>query len=97
MGEHLVIFLVGIDKAGVTGVPEQVPLAVGDIFVKRGSNNGRADITRTTANESWLSNLTQFIGILEVLKTAQRLIFIGAPAVKVGLCASTLGTSKAFG
>ena len=81
LAEHLAIFLVGIDEAGVARVPEQVPLAVGDIFVKRGSNNGRANVSRSTADEGWLRNLIQFVGILEVLQAPKRLVFIGSPAI----------------
>ena len=35
-GEHLTILLVSIDKAGMAGVPEQMPLALRDILVERG-------------------------------------------------------------
>ena len=34
VGEHLTILIVSIDKAGVAGMPEQMPLTVGYILVE---------------------------------------------------------------
>ena len=56
-GEHLTILLVSINKTGVTGVAEQMPLALRDILVKRGGNNGGTDVTRAAADECGLFDL----------------------------------------
>ena len=95
-GEHLAILLVSIDKAGMAGVPEQMPLAVWDVFIERSSDNGGADVAGAAADKSWLRDLAQFIRVLKVLQTAERLILIGAPAIEVGFRAGTLRTADAF-
>ena len=56
-GEHLTILLVSIDKAGMAGVPEQMPLALRDILVERGSHNGSADVAGATADKGRLRDL----------------------------------------
>ena len=48
-GKHLAIFLMGINEASVAAMPEQMPLAVRDVLVKRGSHNGSADVECTAA------------------------------------------------
>ena len=57
MGEYLAILLVGIDKACVARVAEQVPLAVGDMLVERGGYNGGTDVACTTTDKCGLRNL----------------------------------------
>ena len=57
-GEHLAILLVGINKARVTGVAEQMPLTVRYILVKRGRHNGGTDVACTTTDEGRLRDLT---------------------------------------
>ena len=78
--ENLTILIVSIDKASVAGMSEQMPLAVGYILVKRGSDNRCADVTRATAYKDWQRDLTKSVGILKVLQTAKRLILIGPPS-----------------
>ena len=95
-GEHLTILHVSIDKTGMTGMPEQMPLAVWNIFIERCCHNRRADIARATTDKCRLGNLTQSIRILEVLQAAERLIFIRSPAIEVGFCAGALRTTDAF-
>lgn len=96
-GKNLTILIVSIDKASVAGISEQMPLAVGDILVKRGSDNGCADVARATAYKDWQRDLAKSVGILKVLQTAKRLIFIGTPSIEIGLCARTFWTSYTFG
>ncbi|MBP5508843.1 MAG: hypothetical protein J6Y23_13545 [Prevotella sp.] len=50
-GEYLTILIVGINKAGVAGMSEQMPLAVGYVLVKRGCNNGCADVACAAADK----------------------------------------------
>lgn len=95
-GEHLTILHVSIDKTGMTGMPEQMPSTVGNMFIERGCHNRRADIARATTDKCRLGNLTQSIRILKVLQAAERLIFIRSPAIEVGFCAGALRTTDAF-
>lgn len=78
--EHLAILLVSIDKAGMAGVPEQMPLAVWDVFIERSSDNGGADVAGAAADKGRLRDLAQFIRVLKVLQATERLILIGPPA-----------------
>ena len=80
----------------MTGVPEQVPLAVGNMFIERGCNDGGADVARAAADKCRLGNLTQFIRVLKVFQAAERLILIGTPAIKVGFRARTLRAPDAL-
>ena len=82
-GEHLTILLVSINKAGMAGVPEQMPSAVRDILVERGSNNRSADVARTATDKCWLGNPPQFLRVLKVFQATKRLILIGAPSIEV--------------
>ena len=97
VGEHLTILIVSIDKASVAGIPEQVPLTVGYILVKRGGDNRCADVARATAYKHRQSDLAKLVGILEVLQTAKRLVLIGTPAIEIGLRARTFRASDTFG
>ena len=83
-GEHLAILFVSIDKAGVAGMSEQMPLAVGYVLVERGCHNGCADVARATTDKDGQSNLAKLVGVLEILQTAKWLILIE--------CSSTLMT-----
>ena len=96
-GEYLTILIVSIDKAGVSGIPEQMPLTVGYILVKRGGDYWCADVARATAYKDRQRDLTKSVGILKVLQTAKRLILIGPPSIEIGLCARTFWASDTFG
>ena len=63
--------LVGLfDEAGVTGSFEDLPAAVGDVLVERGSHHRGADISGATANQAGLLNLVEAVGVLEIGQVA---------------------------
>ena len=86
-GEHLAILFVSIDKAGVAGMSEQMPLAVRYVLVERGCHNGCADVARATTDKDGQGDLAKLVGVLEILQTAKWLILIRAPAIEIGFCA----------
>ena len=69
VGEHLAILFVGIYEAHVTGMAEQMPLAVRNVFINRGSNNWGADVLRTTTDQCGQGYLAQLVCVFKVLQT----------------------------
>ena len=73
-----------------------MPLTIRYVFVKRGGDNGGADVACTAADECRLGDLIQSVSVLEVLQTTKGLILIGPPTIEVGFCAGTFRTFDAL-
>ena len=59
--------LVGLfDEASVSGTFEDLPAAVGDVLVERGSHHGRADVAGAAANQAGLLDLVEAVGVFEI-------------------------------
>lgn len=71
----------GIYKTGITCLAEQVPTAASYMLIERGSDDGRANVARTTTDKCWLRNEMQTVRVFKILQVAQRLVFVGPPTI----------------
>ena len=81
----------------MTGAFEDLPAAVRDVLVERGSHHRGADVAGAAADQTGLFDFVETVGVFEIGQVAQRLVLVGTPAVEIGFVARTLGTTDAFG
>lgn len=72
----------------MTCLAEQVPTTARDMLAERGGDDGRANVARATTDECRLGDEMQSVCVFKILQAAQRLIFVGTPAVEISLCSS---------
>ena len=58
------------------------------MLIERGGNNRGTDVTRAATDECRLGDEMQAVGVFKIFQATQRLVFVGAPAVEIGLCSS---------